>query len=85
MCGIAGYSRLPNDPGRSPSLATAVSSLEHRGPDDNGLFEDQNVRAGFKLTICAGLKLTRRYSSVTYYTAVDKSTRLQLVLNSCSG
>ena len=43
------------------------------------------VRAGFKLTICAGLKLTRRYSSVTYYTAVDKSTRLQLVLNSCSG
>ena len=48
-------------------------------------YDALRVRAGFKLTICAGLKLTRRYSSVTYYTAVDKSTRLQLVLNSCSG
>lgn len=35
-----------------------------------------DVGAGLKLTICAGLKLTRRYSGVAYYTAVGKSTRL---------
>lgn len=41
-----------------------------------GGWRTKAVGAGLKLTICAGLKLTRRYSGVAYYTAVGKSTRL---------
>ena len=39
-------------------------------------FEVSGVGARLKLTTCAGLKLTRCYSGVDYYAAVDKSTRL---------
>ena len=38
--------------------------------------EQQSVGARIKMTTCAGLKLTRCYSGVDYYAAVDKSTRL---------
>jgi hypothetical protein len=41
-----------------------------------GRNEGMIVGARLKLTTCAGLKLTRCYSGVDYYAAVDKSTRL---------
>ena len=54
-------------------LSWVAGSLPHaRG----GVSRVRTVGARLKLTTCAGLKLTRCYSGVDYYAAVDKSTRL---------
>jgi len=50
------------------SITLANGTMNINGPS--------GVGARLKLTTCAGLKLTRCYSGVDYYAAVDKSTRL---------
>ena len=47
----------------------------------NSSFYYHSVGAGLKLSICAGLKLTRRLNDVVYYTG----NTLQNTMNSFSG
>jgi len=49
MCGICGFAR--HDPGAAPEperLGAMVATLEHRGPDDEGLEEREGVGLGFR-------------------------------------
>src|SRR5215831_19635761 len=46
MCGIAGFTRLKQNPGRSVA-GRITESLYHRGPDQQGVFE------GSIATLCA--------------------------------
>lgn len=43
MCGIAGYVSGPNGAGQGPLLRQLAGALEHRGPDDEGYFEEPGV------------------------------------------
>src|SRR5688572_11631263 len=43
MCGIAGYVTGGNRGGRGPLLRQLADALEHRGPDDEGFFEEPGV------------------------------------------
>lgn len=76
---------------KPPYYAVIFTSVRHDGDNGYGeaakqMLELASKQPGFlgfetvgarlKMTTCAGLKLTRCYSSVAYYTAVDKSTRL---------
>lgn len=45
MCGIAGFSGTVTDP--LASLSMMMKSLNHRGPDDRGLWFDNNAKIGF--------------------------------------
>ena len=48
MCGIAGYRYLGARPGDAGErLRAAVASLDHRGPDDRGLWEEGGSGFGF--------------------------------------
>lgn len=42
MCGIAGIWNFSD----SPNISTMVSSLHHRGPDDQGIYQDSRVALG---------------------------------------
>jgi len=44
MCGIAGFWGPPD----SALLAAMTISLRHRGPDDDGLYEDKVASLGFR-------------------------------------
>ena len=43
MCGIAGYVSRENNDGRGPLLQQLAGALKHRGPDDEGFFEESGV------------------------------------------
>lgn len=43
MCGIAGYVSGENGGGRGPLLRQLAGALKHRGPDDEGFFEEPGV------------------------------------------
>ena len=44
MCGIAGVSGTVKDP--SISLSAMIKTISHRGPDDRGLWFDDNTQIG---------------------------------------
>lgn len=46
MCGIAGYVSLNGAPADANRLAAMIGTLEHRGPDDRGLFTDGPAALG---------------------------------------
>src|SRR6185436_11727212 len=43
MCGIAGYLRFDDQPARSDRAERMLATLQHRGPDDTGVFVDGPV------------------------------------------
>lgn len=43
MCGIAGYLRFDGQPARSDRAERMLATLQHRGPDDTGVFTDGPV------------------------------------------
>lgn len=43
MCGIAGYVSTDRERGRGPLLREMANALRHRGPDDDGFFEEPGV------------------------------------------
>jgi len=45
LCGIAGFTKLKFSPGPE-RIRSAVHSLDHRGPDQQGVFESQSVALG---------------------------------------
>jgi len=47
MCGIAGIINFNNNPVEQLSLLTMMQAMKHRGPDDDGVFIDDNVGLGF--------------------------------------
>lgn len=48
MCGIAGYCRFTANRGAGPDLAAATRTIAHRGPDDEGIWQDQHVGLGHR-------------------------------------
>ena len=44
MCGIVGFSGIVTDP--SACLGKMIKTLNHRGPDDRGLWFDNNANVG---------------------------------------
>jgi asparagine synthase (glutamine-hydrolysing) len=48
MCGIAGYSLSPSEGATRPDLRTMVRLLTHRGPDDDGHYENGPVGMGMR-------------------------------------
>jgi asparagine synthase (glutamine-hydrolysing) len=52
MCGIAGYLRFDGQPARSDRAERMLATLQHRGPDDTGVFvEGQVALAAARLSI----------------------------------
>lgn len=48
MCGITGFvGRLPHDE-KHHHIATMMRSIQHRGPDDGGVYVDDDVAIGFR-------------------------------------
>lgn len=48
MCGIAGILGLGDPEHRRRRVGTMTAALTHRGPDDEGFFDDQHVSLGFR-------------------------------------
>lgn len=48
MCGIAGYVSLARDDDRGDLLRGLTNALRHRGPDDEGFFEEPGVGLGMR-------------------------------------
>jgi asparagine synthase (glutamine-hydrolysing) len=46
MCGIAGFVSLNGAPARAERIDRMIATLEHRGPDDRGLFTDGPAALG---------------------------------------
>ncbi|SVE38902.1 uncharacterized protein METZ01_LOCUS491756, partial [marine metagenome] len=44
MCGIAGI--LSPDPAQRQAISVMARSLEHRGPDDEGFYQDASISLG---------------------------------------
>lgn len=47
MCGICGIINFNNEPAQEESIRKMMHIMKHRGPDDEGVFIDQNVGLGF--------------------------------------
>lgn len=47
MCGILGYFAAPGADSLTFDLPQAVASLHHRGPDDQGIWQEKSVGLGF--------------------------------------
>lgn len=47
MCGIAGIINFSGEPVHAPQLTTMMQKMKHRGPDDDGLFVEDNIGLGF--------------------------------------
>ena len=60
MCGIGGYSLSVGGNPDSDWLNTASKLLSHRGPDDNGVYEDQSNLVGLVHTRLSILDLSER-------------------------
>jgi asparagine synthase (glutamine-hydrolysing) len=48
MCGIAGIYNLNNKPVSRKSVELMISTLEHRGPNDAGIYEDGSIVLGHR-------------------------------------
>ena len=46
MCGIAGFYNIDKKPADYFLMKQMTDSLKHRGPDDSGIYLDQNVGLG---------------------------------------
>ena len=47
MCGICGIINLKNDVIQEASVRKMMQIMKHRGPDDDGLFLENNIGLGF--------------------------------------
>lgn len=47
MCGIAGIINIDNAPVQKTEIRLMMQKMKHRGPDDEGIFIDNNVGLGF--------------------------------------
>ncbi|MBK8489359.1 MAG: asparagine synthase (glutamine-hydrolyzing) [Saprospirales bacterium] len=47
MCGISGIINLDGAPVQEAQLAAMIRAMKHRGPDDDGLFAEDNTGLGF--------------------------------------
>lgn len=47
MCGICGIIKFDNSPSESEKILKMMRAMKHRGPDDEGLFIENNVGLGF--------------------------------------
>ena len=46
MCGICGIVNFKSDPVSERNIRSMMSKLKHRGPDDNGVFLENNIGLG---------------------------------------
>jgi asparagine synthase (glutamine-hydrolysing) len=58
MCGIAGYLYSPSGASATSALSAARVALNHRGPDDSGVFEDHANGVGLAHTRLSILDLS---------------------------
>lgn len=77
MCGIAGYYQSNNQNGFLPDLIQAKNIISHRGPDDWGVFEDQNRGFGLVHTRLSIIDL----SPLGHQPMISKDGRVVLVFN----
>tara|TARA_Y100000748_G_C15494408_1_gene487702 strand:+ start:819 stop:2741 length:1923 start_codon:yes stop_codon:yes gene_type:complete len=75
MCGIAGFSGTVKDP--SISLSAMIKTISHRGPDDRGLWFDDNTQIGLAHSRLSILDL----SSAGHQPMHSKSGRYVIVFN----
>jgi len=47
MCGICGIIRFDNKPAQEPLIRGMMVKMKHRGPDDEGIFIEENISFGF--------------------------------------
>ena len=47
MCGICGSIHLDSSPSQATQLTSMMKAMKHRGPDDEGIFTEQNIGLGF--------------------------------------
>ena len=47
MCGISGIINFNNEPVKEQEILTMMQKMKHRGPDDEGVFLDNNIGLGF--------------------------------------
>ena len=47
MCGICGIIKFDNSPVEPEKIQKMMKLMKHRGPDDEGVFVEENVRLGF--------------------------------------
>jgi asparagine synthase (glutamine-hydrolysing) len=58
MCGITGYSFLPEIHSNISNLSLSLESLRHRGPDDSGIYQDVKKGVGLAHTRLSILDLS---------------------------
>ena len=47
MCGICGIINFDQKPVQSYQLEIMMKKMKHRGPDDEGIFIEENIGLGF--------------------------------------
>ena len=47
MCGICGIINVNDNPVSTVSISEMMKTMKHRGPDDEGIFIDDNIGLGF--------------------------------------
>ncbi len=74
MCGIAGILGGPDVPRRRSRVEEMTGALIHRGPDDDGYFDDDKVTLGFRRLAVIDLETGQQ-------PIVDHERKLAIVLN----
>lgn len=77
MCGIGGYSFSSKTPLAENILFEILSKIKHRGPDDNGIYEDRNNKVGLAHARLAIQDL----SSLGHQPMISKDGQIVLVFN----
>lgn len=77
MCGIAGYLGKAGDPLDTAALRLSKSALQHRGPDDSGIYEEHNDCLGLVHTRLSILDL----SPLGHQPMLSEDGRVALVFN----
>jgi len=74
MCGIAGTLGREDTDERRRRVSAMTRALVHRGPDDEGFFDDEEITLGFRRLAVIDLETGQQ-------PIVDKERRLAIVLN----
>jgi asparagine synthase (glutamine-hydrolysing) len=75
MCGICGIINFDNKPVEEGSLHTMMKTMKHRGPDDEGLFTENNIGLGFVRLSIIDLSLNG------HQPMIDDSGQFVIILN----
>ena len=75
MCGICGIIRFDNKPVQETPIREMMRIMKHRGPDDDGIYIENNVGLGF-------VRLSIIYlSPAGHQPMISEDTRYVIVFN----